>query len=298
MMRLVAWRRASLLVAVFCSTVGADAQSGSDVALTVSPPATVLHTGDAVLISVEASSPLTALEGEAFGRSASFWAAAGERRWFGLIGIDVDARPGTYDLVVHGTSDRGTAHARVSLPVQERRVETRRIRVAERFMNPPQEEAARIAADAQRLAQVFAQSQPTRLWHGPFTPPVPGSSTSGFGRLTVMNNVPRGRHRGVDFRAQEGTPVYAPNAGVVVLAADLYFTGNTVILDHGAGLYSLFAHFSSLAVEEGMQVAGGDLMGKAGATGRVTGPHVHWAVRLKDATIDPLSLISALRDIN
>src|SRR5688572_3333521 len=297
-MRSVAWRPASLLVAVVCATGAAHAQSGGDVVLTVSPPAAVLHTGDAVLIAVEASSPLTSLEGEAFGRAASFWAAAGERQWFGLIGIDVDARPGTYDLVVHGTSERGAAHARISLPVQERRVETRRIRVAERFMNPPQEEAARIAADAQRLARVFAQSQSTRLWHGPFTPPVPGSSTSGFGRLTVMNNVPRGRHRGVDFRAQEGTPVYAPNAGVVVLASDLYFTGNTVILDHGAGLYSLFAHFSSVAVEEGMHVAGGDLMGKAGATGRVTGPHVHWAVRLKDATIDPLSLISALRDIN
>lgn len=297
-MRSVAWRPASFLVAVVCATSATHAQSGGDVVLTVSPPAAVLHTGDAVLITVEASSPLTALEGEAFGRAASFWAAAGERQWFGLIGIDVDARPDTYDLVVHGTSERGAAHARISLPVQERRVETRRIRVAERFMNPPQEEAARIAADAQRLAQVFAQSQPTRLWHGPFTPPVPGSSTSGFGRLTVMNNVPRGRHRGVDFRAQEGTPVYAPNAGVVVLASDLYFTGNTVILDHGAGLHSLFAHFSSLAVEEGMQVAGGDLMGKAGATGRVTGPHVHWAVRLKDATIDPLSLITALRGID
>jgi murein DD-endopeptidase MepM/ murein hydrolase activator NlpD len=298
MMRRVPWRAALLFIAVLCTAAGAYAQSGDEVVLMVSPPATVLHTGDAVLITVEASSPLTALEGEAFGRAASFWAAAGERQWFGLIGIDVDARPGTYDLVVHGTSERGAAHARVSLPVQERRVETRRIRVAERFMNPPQEEAARIAADAQRLAQVFAQSQSARLWHGPFTPPVPGSSTSGFGRLTVMNNVPRGRHRGVDFRAQEGTPVYAPNAGVVVLASDLYFTGNTVILDHGDGLLSLLAHLSYVAVEEGMHVAGGDLVGKAGATGRVTGPHLHWAVRVRDATVDPLSLISALRDVN
>jgi murein DD-endopeptidase MepM/ murein hydrolase activator NlpD len=291
-MRLFAARFSFVLAAVLFSSVAVDTQS-SDIVLTVSRADGVLHAGDAVLVSVETTSVLTGLEGQAFGQRSTFW-AVDERRWHGLIGIDIDAKPGTYHLDVRATSAHGAAHARTPLLVAERRVETRRIRVADRFMTPPQEEAARIALDAERLNTALARSQVARVWRGPFIEPVSGSTTSGFGRLTIMNNVPRGRHRGVDFRAAEGTPVLAPNAGLVVLASDLYFTGNTVVLDHGDGLFSLLAHLSHIAVQEGTQIAGGDLVGAAGSTGRVTGPHLHWAVRLNTATVDPLSLISAL----
>ena len=285
-------RFSCVLAAALFSSVVVHTQS-SDIVLTVSGADATSRAGDAVLVSVETTSPLTALEGEAFGHRSTFW-AVDERRWYGLIGIDIDAKPGTYDLDVRATSTQGAAHARTSLLVAERRFETRRIRVADRFMSPPPEEAARIAIDAERLNAALARSQVPRVWSGPFIAPVAGSTTSGFGRLTIMNNVPRGRHRGVDFRAAEGTPVRAPNAGLVVLASDLYFTGNTVVLDHGDGLFSLLAHLSQIAVQEGTQVAGGDLVGAAGSTGRVTGPHLHWAVRLNAATVDPLSLISAL----
>jgi murein DD-endopeptidase MepM/ murein hydrolase activator NlpD len=205
----------------------------------------------------------------------------------------MEARAGTYTLEVHATGVEGAARARTALSVEQRRLETRRIRVAERFVTPPAEETARIRQDAERLATALMQSEPTRSWRGAFMPPVPGPPTSSFGRLTVINDVGRGRHRGVDFRASEGTPIRAPNTGLIVFAADLYFTGHTVIVDHGAGLLSLFAHLSRIAVGEGMRVAGGDLLGEAGATGRVTGPHLHWAVRLGSANIDPLSLMSA-----
>lgn len=284
--------------AALCSGAGANQQPDRDIVLTLSRSESVLRTGDAVFVSVETSVPFTTLEGEAFGRGVSFWPGASERQWHGLVGIDMEAGAGTYELQVHATSVTRAAEARMPLVVEERRVETRRIRVAQRFANPSREEAARIQQEAERLAKVLGQSEPMRLWRGPFIPPVPGPSTSSFGRLTVMNNVPRGRHRGVDFRASEGTPIRAPNAGTVVLAADLYFTGNTVILDHGAGLVSLLAHLSHIVVDEGMQVSGGDLVGQTGSTGRVTGPHLHWAMRLSDATIDPLSLISALSAAN
>jgi murein DD-endopeptidase MepM/ murein hydrolase activator NlpD len=124
--------------------------------------------------------------------------------------------------------------------------------------------------------------------------PVTGPPTSSFGRRTLFNGAPRGQHRGTDFRAGEGAPVVAPNAGLVVLAGDLYFTGNTVVLDHGLRLFSVFAHLSHMAVREGTSVAAGELVGAAGATGRVTGPHLHWTVRLGEAAVDPLSLVSTL----
>ena len=130
-----------------------------------------------------------------------------------------------------------------------------------------------------------------RLWSGGFLRPVPGDSTSSFGRRSVFNGQPRSPHSGTDFRGAEGTRITAPNAGIVVLAADLYFSGNVVIIDHGWGLYSYFAHLSSIAVEDGIRVEQGDVVGDVGATGRVTGPHLHWTVRLNDARVDPLSLM-------
>jgi murein DD-endopeptidase MepM/ murein hydrolase activator NlpD len=125
---------------------------------------------------------------------------------------------------------------------------------------------------------------------------VPGVATSSFGRLTVMNGESRGRHQGADFRAETGTPVLAPNAGRVVLAQDLYFAGNTVIVDHGLGVFSYLAHLSRLGVSVGARVSRGDLLGASGATGRVTGPHLHWAVRLDGASVDPLALMKAVAE--
>jgi murein DD-endopeptidase MepM/ murein hydrolase activator NlpD len=124
--------------------------------------------------------------------------------------------------------------------------------------------------------------------------PVPGQATSTFGRLSVYNGKPGSRHQGTDFRVASGTPIVAPNAGVIALASDLYFSGNTVVIDHGEGLFSLMAHLSRLAVEVGSTVAKGDRLGDAGATGGVTGPHLHGAVRLREVSVDPLSLVAAV----
>jgi hypothetical protein len=289
------WGAACVVAATLYGTAGADQRHEVTLQLTRTPE--VLRTGDAVLVSVESSDPVAMLEGDAFGRPVTFW-QAGERHWYGLIGIDVGASAGAYELQVRASSDGGRVDARMPLIVERRRVETRRIRVAERFANPPQAEVPRILREAERLANVLGHSLPTRFWRGGFAPPVPGASTSSFGRVTVLNGVRGGPHRGVDFQAAEGTPVLAPNAGVVVLAGDLYFTGNTVVVDHGAGLLSLMAHLSRIDVEEGRYVSAGELLGPSGSTGRVTGPHLHWAMRLSGANIDPLSLISALRELN
>jgi murein DD-endopeptidase MepM/ murein hydrolase activator NlpD len=168
------------------------------------------------------------------------------------------------------------------------------MKVAEQFVNPPKSMMPRITKESETLATVFASSQPQRIWRGAFRQPVPGQSTSSFGRLSVLNGVSRGRHQGADFRAATGTSVAAPNAGRIALVGNHYFSGRTVVIDHGGGLLSLFAHFSRVSVKAGMVVNAGEQLGEAGATGRVTGPHVHWTVRLQGVAIDPLSLIAAL----
>ena len=111
---------------------------------------------------------------------------------------------------------------------------------------------------------------------------------------SVLNGLPRGPHNGLDLAAATGTPVYAPTPGVVAFAREFYYSGNTVIVDHGHGLLSTMAHLSAIDVQEGARVNKGALLGKVGATGRVTGPHLHWAVRLHGDRVDPLKLLEAL----
>jgi murein DD-endopeptidase MepM/ murein hydrolase activator NlpD len=125
-------------------------------------------------------------------------------------------------------------------------------------------------------------------------PPVPSTVASHFGARSSFNGQARSPHSGADFPSPTGAPIAAPNAGRVVLARDLYFSGNTVILDHGLGLFSLLAHLSVIAVHEGDRVATGQEIGKVGATGRVTGPHLHWGVRAGGARVDPLGVLTVL----
>ena len=182
---------------------------------------------------------------------------------------------------------------RLSVLVEKYQFATRRLQVDPKLANPPAEELARIKEEAKAMANAFASVTPERLWRGRFEAPVPGTATSTFGRLTITNGKPAGRHQGADFRAATGTPVTAPNAGRVVLARSLYFAGNTVIIDHGFGVFSLLAHLSRIGVERGAMVARGGMLGESGATGRVTGPHLHWAVRFGEMSVDPLALMSA-----
>src|SRR5439155_9005000 len=124
--------------------------------------------------------------------------------------------------------------------------------------------------------------------------PVAEPANSAFGTRSVFNGKPRNAHSGADFLSPAGTPIHAPNAGRIAVARSLYFSGNTVIIDHGLGLFSLLAHLSAIDVREGDQVEAGQVLGRVGATGRVTGPHLHWAVRAGDARVDPLALLALL----
>ena len=264
--------------------------------LTVRSVSGALPPGGVAALVVQAPRALAEVTGTAFERPIHFWPVGGGR-WYGLVGAGLETAPGSYDVVVRAIGPAGVpVVGRTGLAVTGKAFETRSLRVAQRFVSPPEEEASRIAGDARRLAEVFA-GRTGRVWRGPFVAPVAGRATSSFGRLTLLNGQPNGRHQGADFRAATGTVISAPNAGRVVLADNLYFAGNTVVLDHGLGLFSLFAHLSKTRVALGDLVARGEAVGEAGATGRVTGPHLHWAVRLGSLSIDPLALLSITADL-
>ena len=214
----------------------------------------------------------------------------GEGRWRALVGIDLDQAPGEYVV----EADLGGTRITRRLSVLPKPFPTRRLRVNPDFVNPPAELMARIEKEGELMAAAFADAADEPLWSTPFLRPVPHPANSRFGTRSVFNGEPRNAHAGTDFLSPAGTPVRAPNAGRVLVARDLYFAGGSVLIDHGAGVFSQMAHLSRIDVAEGAEVKRGQVVGRVGATGRVTGPHLHWAVRVNGARVDGLSLLATL----
>ena len=276
---------------IVCGVV-ATALTSAAPGISVAVAARSIQPGEVVVLTLTTIAPVDEVRVSAFGR-----ALAPLRRspteWRVVVGIDLDTKPGRYDVSI-AAGPSGTDRVIHLLTVRPKTFPTRRLTVDAAFVNPPPDVTARIQEEATRLNGVWASSSPTPLWSGSFVRPVPDAANSAFGTRSVFNGEPRSPHSGADFSSQPGTPVKSPNAGRVVLAADLYFTGNTVVIDHGAGLLSLFAHLRAITVRESDAVTAGTVIGEVGATGRVTGPHLHWTVRLNGARVDPMSLLAVL----
>ena len=287
----MAWVAATVLLGVSSNLLAAE-----DVTLSVTHHARAIQPGEAVVIEVRPSAPPVAVHATVFGHGVRFFQdSPPDGVWRGLVGIDLETEPGDYLLAVRASTAGGhTVHTTYTLSVEPKEFPTRHLKVSPSFVNPPPDVIDRIQTEARDTAALFQTASADRRWRGGFAAPVSGESTSSFGRRSVYNGEPRSPHSGTDFRAGDGTPVGAPNAGRVALTGDLYFSGNVVIIDHGWGLYSYFAHLSAIDVVEGERVIRGPVVGRVGSTGRVTGPHLHWTVRLNDARVDPLSLMALL----
>jgi murein DD-endopeptidase MepM/ murein hydrolase activator NlpD len=263
--------------------------------LTVAHRARFVQPGEVVMLTMESTRPLREVRVSAFDRSFLCFETPGPVKWSGLIGIDLDTKPGPYVVNVTGLDADGKAvTVEYPITVEPKTFATRTLTVDPQFVTPPREALARIQKESERVRAIFEAVSPERYWVGPFVLPVAGRSISEFGKRSVYNGQARSPHAGTDFAGATGTPIKAPNAGKVALAANLFYSGNTIILDHGQGLYSYFGHMSAFSAHEGDTVATGEVVGKVGATGLVTGPHLHWSVRLAGTRVDPLSLVDVL----
>ncbi len=262
-------------------------------ALSIAAKDRSLQPGELVVLTIHTAAPVETLRGQAFGHDLEPY-NVDAHTWRALVGIDLDATTGAHRVTVEAGAPPDVQHATYALVVRAKRFPTRRLKVDPSFVNPPENEVPRILAEQKALAALWAESAASRLWTGPFVRPVPDQANSAFGTRSVFNGQPRSPHGGADFLSPAGRPIKAPNAGRVVLARDLYFTGNTVVIDHGLGLFSLMAHMSVMDVHEGDTVTAGQVIGEVGATGRVTGPHLHWAIRAGGARVDPLSVLALL----
>ena len=284
------------MIAVFACVLAMLAQSAGAKSvpdLSISVHGRAIVPGEVLAVDVVAPADATEVSVTALGQEAAAW-RLGDGRWRALIGIDLEVKPGPQVITatVRGRArDPLTGHTAINIEPKE--FPTRTLTVDPKFVTPPPSARPRIAREAAELGHLFSTVTPSGAWPGAFSAPIEGALVSGFGVRSVFNGQPRAPHGGADFASAAGTPVAAPNAGIVVLAGDLYFTGNTVVLDHGEGLVSLFAHLSRMDVRQGESVAKGAVLGAVGATGRVTGPHLHWTVRLHGTHVDPMSLVFA-----
>jgi len=261
-------------------------------ALEVAVAARALQPGELVVLTMRVDGA-SSVQVKVFGRDIPAFKKS-EGTWVALFGIDLDQKPGPYTAAVAAQVGPTTVRATQPLAVRAKAFPTRSLRVDPSFVNPSPDELARISADATLIRDAYAGSSTDRLWSDAFVRPVPDAANSRFGTRSIFNGAPRSPHGGTDFLSPTGTPVGAPNAGRVVVARDLYFTGQTVIIDHGLGVLSLLAHLSRVDVHEGERIAAGQVVGLVGATGRVTGPHLHWALRVAGARVDALSVLALL----
>lgn len=273
------------------AAVLAFASALPDIAITMQ--ARAQQPGELLLVTLKTDAQATDMRVRALDQLAPvFETAAGE--WQALVGIDIDQRPGVFSLVAEARVNGALVSGRRELTIQPKRFPTRRLVVAPAFVDPPPSMAERIERETAFLADVYAHSSLERLWREPFLRPVADPANSRFGTRSIFNGKARSPHAGTDFLSAAGTRVAAPNSGRIAVARDLYFSGNTVVIDHGLGVFSLLAHLSRIDVKEGQEIAAGESVGLVGATGRVTGPHLHWALRVAAARIDPLSALELL----
>lgn len=230
----------------------------------------------------------------------SFWpvnatgpSALGIQRWYALVPVDLEKVPGDYPLTVEVKPKAGPpTTCQLTIRVTPGKFATESLHVDKQFVEPNPEQVERAKKEQRQLREIFAHVTPERLWHGRFRIPLDGvTSGANFGRRRVLNGQPGSPHTGVDFPAATGTPVYAAQAGHVVLAEALFFPGNTVVIDHGLGVYTLYGHLSEISVKVGDELPAGAILGEVGATGRVTGPHLHWGLTVNHARVNALQIV-------
>jgi murein DD-endopeptidase MepM/ murein hydrolase activator NlpD len=266
---------------------------GAGVTLRLSSP--LSSQGSLLLVELNSARPLAEVKGDWDGKSVPFWQENDrEAVYAAILGVDLEKAPGRYELKVTAQKATGqniVCSARIA--VKAGQFATERLRVGKEFVEPNPEQVKRANEERDRLREIFDRVTPERLWNGRFRVPLDGvASGSNFGKRRVLNGNPGSPHGGVDLPGTTGTPVRATQRGKVVLAEELFFAGNAVVLDHGLGIYTLYGHLSEIDVKVGDTLETGTVLGKVGATGRVTGPHLHWGLTIERARVNPLQLVN------
>jgi murein DD-endopeptidase MepM/ murein hydrolase activator NlpD len=249
--------------------------------------------GQVLVIKVPGDEQPTEIRGTFLTRRIPFFPdpRPGPPGYVGLLGIDLQDEPGTHELAVEVQQGEQVRKLSYNVLVVKEKFRVEHLKLPKDQVDLDEKSLARWKAEQEQVRQVLAEDSRLRLWRSDFVEPINGKRTGIFGSVRIMNGQARSPHNGEDIGAPLGTDVAATNDGIVRLTVDHFFSGKGVFVDHGLGFYSMYFHLSELLVEDGDLVRAGQIIGKVGATGRATGPHLHWGVKLNGARVNPYALL-------
>jgi murein DD-endopeptidase MepM/ murein hydrolase activator NlpD len=251
-----------------------------------------LQQGSVAFITVELDRVPRRVTGKWIGKDLAFFKSDDPKIWYALAGADLETQPGTYDLTITAVMVGGrVVHSVKKVDIGAANFRSGTVDVPENFVEPDAAGKKQIAADEMLKNRAFSHLIATPQWSGDFVTPVNAKPTDSFGMTRVFNEELTSTHRGTDFPVSEGAPVVVSNSGTVVLAKELFYEGNCVIVDHGQRLFTIYMHLSKIEVKAGNKLGKGERLGLSGQTGRVTGPHLHMGVRWNGAYLDPTKLL-------
>jgi len=239
--------------------------------------------GDVFILKIETDGRKPA-EAEFLGNKISLYPLK-ENQHLAMVPVDIDTTPAKYDINITA----GEQQHKEGITVRHHTFRTIKLTLPEKKVTLSPEDEQRAAREAELLNRIWPENT-SPAWNGRFISPTNSEVSTAFGVKRIMNEKKTSVHKGTDFRGGTGAPVKAINSGTVVLTEDLFFGGNTLIVDHGMGLYSIYMHLSEFSVSKGEKVSKSQVIGSVGSSGRASGPHLHMSVRLNGMSINPESL--------
>ncbi|MDT8316714.1 MAG: M23 family metallopeptidase [bacterium] len=249
-----------------------------------------IRQGDLAFVTVKNSSKLDYLTGKLEGEKLLFQRDS-ESSYSTLIGIPMDKKPGEYKLFLKGEGVNDSIIRTVRFEIKKRDFNIERLSLPQKMVEPGEELLKRIRRDNVAIFKAKQIASKERFWRGEFIKPVKGKIANNFGARRILNGVDKKPHSGNDIKAGKGSEIKSPNDGRITYLDDTYYGGNTVIIDHGQGLSTLYMHLSKILVNHGDSVKKGETIGLVGSTGRSTGPHLHWGAYFDGFKVDPASLL-------
>jgi len=280
-----------LALGIFLNTPKANSFSLSDI--TFHPQ--MISQGDIGLIRIKAEKgeklQLTWLK-----KNIPLHLSKEETEWVSLLGTDLTTAPGIYQAQIAASPH--SEKVLLKIRVIEKDYGVRNLTLPKHMVDLDSKTLQRVRKEAQVMKNLWNGPYIEGIWKGRFIKPLEGEIIGPFGRKSVINKQPRSPHSGIDLRAPKGTPVKAINSGRVVLVAEHFFAGKSVVIDHGAGIQSMYFHLDRVMVEKGELINRDQVLGLVGSSGRATGPHLHFGVRVNGSRVDPMRLIEVSRQLD